>query len=780
MKLQLCSVLAPVCCLSILAGVVPLPAQDCADYEQHFHPTSRLATPGSAQYVASRDDLAFIACGAGGLVVADLTDMHHPTILSHYDTPGFAYGVAVQGDYCYLADGLSGFKVLDVSNPHAPNLLGTLSIINATATSVTLFGGYAFVCWGGYGIAVVDISDPSSPIIVGAVDTINARRIAVTDSVAYVAEWDAGLAIVDIRDLTAPVVSQWIELPGCCAGHIAVSDSILMVGSSLGTSLFNVSHPFMPELRYVFPTSGGTFYNCMAIEGSIAYLSSTPSYHEYAVVELSNASSPIYLAQMSFGGVPSTYMLKSGDKVLITAEAMGLLLFGGSNVQTVSPISQISAYHNRGAMAALGDYLYTVSGLAWDEDEILNIYDVSELSAPYHLSAMPVPVDRRAVDCSYPLLCIAGQEPGLMVLNVSDPMMPSLLYSGGDYAAEDIALYGSHACIAAGYRGLLIIDLAVPAMPTIMRELSMPGVAWSVCVSGPYAYVGMGTAGLCVVDVADPTNAGIIGHLASGTYVRRMHVEDDYLYVAGSGMHVIDISTPSSPYLASTVNWPIGVIQYIVGNNNYLYAFGNQGYYVMDRSDALQPRAIGCRLSQYAQLYVDVAISERALIVYTDWGMNNDGLVIMPQQCGLGPGPWQFAIADIPNDQGGMLQYTFTGHHYDAYGAEPQIVSYDLQRFSGSWATVVEIDAVCAAVYEGEVSTEAIYVVGQAEPWEEYRVVARTSGGAGSYVSATRRVYSIDNIPPPTPTLVVYDGEDYRILSWSNPEIPDFPLCQRG
>jgi hypothetical protein len=41
-----------------------------------------------------------------------------------YDTSGGALGVAVSGNYAYVADGAAGLQVIDVSNPASPQWLG--------------------------------------------------------------------------------------------------------------------------------------------------------------------------------------------------------------------------------------------------------------------------------------------------------------------------------------------------------------------------------------------------------------------------------------------------------------------------------------------------------------------------------------------------------------------------------------------------------------------------------------------------------------------------------
>src|SRR5207247_5615033 len=62
-------------------------------------------TTGSAVGVALSSHYAYVADGAAGLQVIDITNPANPQRVGGYDTTGFAQGVAVFGNYAYVADG---------------------------------------------------------------------------------------------------------------------------------------------------------------------------------------------------------------------------------------------------------------------------------------------------------------------------------------------------------------------------------------------------------------------------------------------------------------------------------------------------------------------------------------------------------------------------------------------------------------------------------------------------------------------------------------------------
>ena len=82
----------------------------------------------------------------------------------------YAWGVASVGDYTYLADGAAGLKIYDVSDPDAPALVGSYDT-PGEARDVAIAGDYAYVADGSAGVQVIDVVDPAMPRLVGSCPT---------------------------------------------------------------------------------------------------------------------------------------------------------------------------------------------------------------------------------------------------------------------------------------------------------------------------------------------------------------------------------------------------------------------------------------------------------------------------------------------------------------------------------------------------------------------------------------------------------------------------------
>ena len=163
-----------------------------------------LPIPGFANGVATDGDFAYVAAGATGLQIVDLSDPASPFIAASLDTTGNANDVRVEAGLVYLADGSEGLRVVRVTDPSNPVLVGTVDTAG-TATDLALEGSLVFVADGASGLAVIDASDPAAPALRGTVDTPgNARGVDADGDFAVVADATGGVHVIDVSDPDNP------------------------------------------------------------------------------------------------------------------------------------------------------------------------------------------------------------------------------------------------------------------------------------------------------------------------------------------------------------------------------------------------------------------------------------------------------------------------------------------------------------------------------------------------------------------------------------------------
>ena len=71
--------------------------------------------------------LAYVADGADGLQIIDVSNPASPTLVGSVDTPGEAQDVVITGDRAYVADGLGGLQIVNVSAPNHPAIIGSVA-----------------------------------------------------------------------------------------------------------------------------------------------------------------------------------------------------------------------------------------------------------------------------------------------------------------------------------------------------------------------------------------------------------------------------------------------------------------------------------------------------------------------------------------------------------------------------------------------------------------------------------------------------------------------------
>ena len=109
-----------------------------------------------------------ITITVAGFTLTSAGEVHRfaPTPLSFIDLGGPGNNVDVSGSYAYVAAGAAGLKVVDVSDRTRPQIVATLSL-PGTLNDVKLAGARAFVAAGSAGLHVVDGSNPRTPRLLG-------------------------------------------------------------------------------------------------------------------------------------------------------------------------------------------------------------------------------------------------------------------------------------------------------------------------------------------------------------------------------------------------------------------------------------------------------------------------------------------------------------------------------------------------------------------------------------------------------------------------------------
>jgi len=154
--------------------------------------------------------------------------------------------------------------------------------------------------------------------------------------------------------------------------------------------------------------------------------------------------------------------------------------------------------------------------------------------------------------------------------------------------------------------GLWVIDISLPVTPRQLSLLSTESLASGLAVKGNLAYVTYFPTGISIIDVSDPQHP----HVVESFPMRggRPRIADSLLYlVDGRRLHIIDLSTPTSPrevgsYAVATKSGTMGpglpgapMDRFFDVAASHGYAFlasGVSGLRILDTSDPTSPRQV--------------------------------------------------------------------------------------------------------------------------------------------------------------------------------------------
>jgi hypothetical protein len=212
-----------------------------------------------------------------------------PTPLSFVSIPGYANNVAVNGNYAYVAAGAAGLQVVNVTDRNHPNIAASLPLAG-NANDVTLVGNLAYVAGGSAGLHVVDVSNPLVPVRVGTLNTGgSALDVMVQGTTAYIAN-SSNLFIADVTSPTSMAKIGSLALPGTTkALDVDVSRSIVVAVGDQGLFTINVSDPKAPAVLGSLNYFGSP--QDVALNGTWAFVAD--SSRSLTSVDIRNPANPV-------------------------------------------------------------------------------------------------------------------------------------------------------------------------------------------------------------------------------------------------------------------------------------------------------------------------------------------------------------------------------------------------------------------------------------------------------------------------------------------------------
>ena len=302
---------------------------------QTFAPTalSFLPIPGFANSVDVNGNFAYIAAGAAGLQVVDVSDRTQPVIVGSASMAGNANDVRVLGHLAFIAAGSAGLQIFDVSNPQAPVLLGSLVTPGQDAWGVVVRGNLAYVADGAAGLQVIDVGDPSSPQLLGSAVTPDvAKGVDVRGTLAVIAAGNAGIQVADVSDPTHPALIGAVSTGD--ARDVVLDGTFAFVADfSSSFTVVDLTDPGNPSVSASTPASLGGLLNDVAVFGDFAFGADVVFVNGVPIIDVSAPQSPLPQAILDFSSLRDdngTGIAVDGRFVYLTADQSAFTENGSS------------------------------------------------------------------------------------------------------------------------------------------------------------------------------------------------------------------------------------------------------------------------------------------------------------------------------------------------------------------------------------------------------------------------------------------------------------------
>ena len=206
-----------------------------------------------------RGDRVYVGANFFGLGILDISDPAAPGLLGSHKSLGQIKIGAVYENRVVLIDHMEGMVLVDISNETAPTGAGSF-FLDGYARDVVTSGKMAYATDSPTGLYVFDLSVPGEPAPVGILHApasprfIEVQREAGEPSGILAGAGGGQLQIYDATNPAMPVKAATFETPGRPT-RVAMTGSLVYVADTeAGVTIVDISTPSAPTAAGTFPT----------------------------------------------------------------------------------------------------------------------------------------------------------------------------------------------------------------------------------------------------------------------------------------------------------------------------------------------------------------------------------------------------------------------------------------------------------------------------------------------------------------------------------------------
>lgn len=263
------------------------------------------------------------------------------------------------------------------------------------------------------------------------------------------------------------------------------------------------------------------------------------------------------------------------------------------------------------------NYLFYASGsgiMILAADDPLNLIKVGNILSPIELNLYLVDT----------LLYAVANNRGLKIYNVADPVNPieigGCACPPGTWTLWALCVKDTFAYVTSPNR-LTIFNVADPANPSVVGTWYPPPdtTLLHIDVKDSFAYVigdepwSLVDPYLLIIDISDPTNPMFVG-CCNYVCIGPVKVYGNYAYSVGGGFCIVDVSNPGNPYKCGYYSHVYGCIFGMYITDNYAYLAGAvPEFSIIDISNPTSP-FLASSLVEEDMAYTVTSINQTAYL----------------------------------------------------------------------------------------------------------------------------------------------------------------------
>ncbi len=315
-----------------------------------------------------------------------------------------------------------------------------------------------------------------------------ATRVAVSGTIAYVADGSGGLQIIDIGNPTKPQRISSVAT-NCSAYGLAFSDSKVYlavngISSCNRLEIIDVSDSYKPvKISSVkLADSGGV--SDVAVADNKAYITAGES--GLIIIDVSDPLAPVRIGSVDTPGQAADVTVKGNTAFVGDADG-GLQIIDISDPADSRIISSVAMPDLVGEVFVRDQIVYAACG-----NSGLQVIDISNISAPRIIASADTPGTAAFITVSDNIAFVGEFMGKLQIIDIENPFKPriirslsaSIMGTGGSEVVGDMAY------TADGYGGLMVVSAPIEVPVTVNSNtdmsLTLPGTAlagsYTLCI----------------------------------------------------------------------------------------------------------------------------------------------------------------------------------------------------------------------------------------------------------------------------------------------------------